>query len=78
MVRLIWVLSGHTSAHMYKHGWKFKIPELSKFKSLNMLYAYKVLSISHLNWSIAQNWMENKSEDIKICLIHFFEADFLW
>ena len=75
MVRLVWVLAGHTvmfqiilvSAHMFKHGWKLKFPELSKFKSLNLLYVYKVLSISNLNGQLPKT--EYKSEDIKICLI---------
>ena len=34
------------------HGWKFKIwknPERSKFKSYNLPYAYKVLTISSPN-----------------------------
>ena len=36
----------------------FKNPELSKFKSLNLLYAYKVLTISSLNGQLPKDELE--------------------
>ena len=52
---------------------KFQKPELKKFKSKIFHYAYKI-TISCLNGQLPLD----TREAIIICLIQYFEADFLW